>query len=209
MRRTGGLIGTLVIVLLSLSPAVKANDDDDVGFRFQYAAKFSCGSVPVGMTAPVIQGQYATAVAIHNPHRKDVTLRKKIALVFPPGGQNPGPISAFITEKLTPDQALEVTCQEIPSTFSFTGTVTFGSFVQGFLVVETTRSVDVTATYSAGPSVGGGPSAPTLAASTTLTVATVDVERVHERKISREEDDDKDKEKDKDKDKEGDKEGKR
>ena len=41
------------------------------------------------------------------------------------------------------------------------------------------------------------------APSTSLTVATVDVERIHERKISREEDDDKDK------DKEGDKEDKR
>jgi hypothetical protein len=194
-------MGTLVIALLSLSPALKAGgDDEEPGFRFQYAAKFSCGSVPAGVRAPVVQGQYATAVAIHNPQKKDITLRKKVALVFPPGGQNPGQISAFITEKLTPDQALEVSCQEIPSTFSFPGPVT-GSFVQGFLVIETTRSVDVTATYSAGPGLGG--SAPTPAATTTSSVATVDVERIKERKISREEDDDKDK------DKEGDKEDKR
>ncbi len=203
MRRSCGLISTLVIlvVLLSLSPAVRAGDDEELRFRFQYAAKFSCGSVPLGAIAPVIQGHYATAVAIHNPQRKAVTLRKKIALVFPPGGQNPGQISAFITEKLGPDRALEVACQEIPIQFTFPGGVTFGSLVQGFLVIETTRSVDVTATYSAGP--GLGPSAPTAAASTTLTVATVEVERIRERKISRGDEEDKDNEK------EGDKEDKR
>jgi hypothetical protein len=201
MRKSCGLISTLVITLLSLSPAVKANDDDEPGFRFQYAAKFSCGSVAAGVLAPVMPGQYTTAVAIHNPQAKDVTLRKKVALVFPPGGQKPGQISAFVTEKLTPDQALEVSCHEIPSTFAFPAAVT-GSFVQGFLVIETTRSVDVVATYSAGQGLPG--SAPTPAATTTSTVATVEVERIKERKISREDDD---KDRDKDKDREGDKEG--
>jgi hypothetical protein len=203
MRKSGGLISTFVIALLSLSPAVKAHDDEEPGFRFQYAAKFSCGSVPVGVSAPVVQGQYATAVAIHNPQRKDLTLQKKIALVVPPGGQNIGQVSAFITEMLGPDQAREVSCQEILNQFQFTPPLTLPAFVQGFLVIETTRSADVTATYSAGPSVGGSFSAPTPAASTTSSVATVDVERIKERKISREEDDDKDD--DKDKDREGDK----
>jgi hypothetical protein len=209
MRKSCGLIGTLVIALLSLSPALKAGgEDEEVGFRFQYAAKFTCGFVPLTAVDRVIQGQYATAVAIHNPQTKDVTLRKKIALVFPPGAQKPGQVSPFITEKLGPDQALEVACKEIPSEF-FPGVTFPSTFVQGFLVIETTRSVDVTATYSAGPATtppGPGPSAPV--ATTTLTVATVDVERIKERKISREEDDDKDKD-DKDKDKEGHKEDKR
>ena len=48
MRRSCGLIGTLVIALSSLSPAVRAGDDEKVGFRFQYAAKFTCGLVPPG-----------------------------------------------------------------------------------------------------------------------------------------------------------------
>ena len=135
-----------------------------------------------------------------------MTLRKKVALVFPPGLEMPGQISAFIVESLSPDQAREVSCAEITNQFQFTPPVPFQGFFQGFLVIETTRSVDVTATYSAGPATGGAVAAP-AAPSTSLTVATVDVERIHERKISREEDDDKDK--DKDKDKEGDKEDKR
>jgi hypothetical protein len=85
MRRSCGLIGTLVMALLSLSPALKAGgEDEEVGFRFQYAAKFTCGFVSLTAVDRVIQGQCATAVAIHNPLTKDVTLWKKIALVFPP-----------------------------------------------------------------------------------------------------------------------------
>jgi hypothetical protein len=196
-----------VIALFSLSPVLKAGDDEEQRFRFQYAAKFTCGFVPSTAVDRVIQGQYATAVAIHNPQRKDMTLRKKIALVFPPGSQQPGHVSPFITEKLGPDQALEVACKEIPSEF-FPGATFPSTFVQGFLVIETTRSVDVIATYSAGPATvppGPGPSAPVAA----LTVATVDVERIKERKLSKGEDDDKDKEGDREdrEDKEG-KEGK-
>jgi hypothetical protein len=48
MRRSCGLISTLVILvaLSSLSPAVKAGNDEELRFRFQYAAKFTRGFVP-------------------------------------------------------------------------------------------------------------------------------------------------------------------
>jgi len=63
--------------------------------------------------------------------------------------------------------------------------------VQGFLVIETTRSVDVTATYSAGPiTVTRPPSSPTAASSNTASnVASVHVERIRERSLSDEDTD--------------------
>jgi hypothetical protein len=198
MRTSFRLMSTLVvlIVLFSLSSVATAGDKENP-FRFQYAAKFTCGAVPPGDTDRVIPGQYATAVAVHNPQSRDVTLRKKIALVFPPGAEQPGRVSDFITLKLGPDQALEVSCQEIPSEFL---PDTTSPYVQGFLVIETTRSVDVTATYSAGPiTITRPPSAPSISASTS-TVASVHVEHIRERALSDEEADSK-KEKDKDKEK--------
>src|SRR3974377_1101578 len=104
-------------------------------YSYQYAAKFLCTANLPGTsqsTPSVLPGVYQTAINIHNPHEKGVSLRKKLAVAVPPGGQKPGPISRFVKERLEPDQALSISCNEIARDFG----ITFVHGAEGFLVIE-------------------------------------------------------------------------
>ncbi len=138
--------------------------------QFSYAAKFVCGFNPQ-KTDRIIPGVYATAITIHNSGSQPVTFRKKVALTFPPVEQRPGEVSQFITDTLGPDEALEVDCGEIPSGFQFANPPTT-PYVKGFLVIQSPRSLDVTAVYTA-----GGADALGLP-----TVESIDVEHIKERR---------------------------
>jgi len=129
-------------------------------YRFQYAAKFLCTSNVPGTsqtTSALLPGVYQTAVNIHNPQRKTVELRKKLAVA---GGE----ISKFINQKLEPDAAARVDCGDVQS---------FGLHLvhgfEGFLVIESTQSLDVVAVYTAG--------------ARGAEVASIDVEQVPERRL--------------------------
>jgi hypothetical protein len=139
-------------------------------FKFHYAAKFLCTpNIPFtsAATPSVLPGNYLTVINIHNPNSGTVRFRKKIALTFPPGGQKPGQGSNFIDDQLAPDAALSVDCQRIKSGF-FGFTVIHG--VEGFLVIESARSLDVTAVYTAGKVEGE--------------VESIAVEQIRERRIN-------------------------
>ena len=144
-------------------------------FSFQYAAKFVCLQNIPGtseQTDAVLPGGYRTDVNIHNPNKKRVKFRKKLALTSPPGGQQPGEVSSFIDEELGPDEALKVDCADTDD-FEFPGGQPIHG-VQGFLVIESARSLDVTAVYTAGGA--------NFAASDQ--VQSIAVEQVRERKIN-------------------------
>ena len=117
-------------------------------YRFQYAVKFLCTANIPGTsqtTSSVLPGVYTTVINIHNPNDVTVRFRKKISL---PG---PGQVSNFIGAGLKPDESAKVDCEEITSKFGFT----FIHGAEGFLVIESPRSLDVVAVYTAGQ-VGGG-----------------------------------------------------
>ena len=83
-----------VVSVWLFCPIANANaqgppDVDAKEFKFQYAAKFVCGTNP-GATDRVVPGLYATAINIHNPSAKDAILFKKVALTFPPPQQQAG-----------------------------------------------------------------------------------------------------------------------
>jgi hypothetical protein len=116
---------------------------------FHYAAKFLCTTnTPFTSAAvpSVVPGHYLTVINIHNPHDQAVQFREKIALTFPPGGQKPGEVSNFVDRRLAPDEALSVDCDGIKGGFG----LTFVHGAEGFLVIESPRSLDVTAVYTAG-----------------------------------------------------------
>jgi hypothetical protein len=130
-------------------------------YRYQYAAKFLCTANIPGTsqtTTALLPGIYQTAVNVHNPNRQVAHLRKKIAVAS-------GQISGFIEQKLGPDEATRIDCGDVQS---------FGLHLihgfEGFLVIESTLSLDVVAVYTAG---GRG-----------AEVASLDVEHVPERKIA-------------------------
>jgi hypothetical protein len=129
-------------------------------YRFQYAVKFLCTTNIPGTsqtTSALLPGVYQTAVNIHNPQRKTVELRKKLALAG-------GGISKFISQKLESDAAARVDCGDVPS---FDLHLIHG--FEGFLVIESTQSLDVVAVYTAG--------------ARGAEVASIDVEHVPERRL--------------------------
>ena len=131
-------------------------------YRFQYAAKFICTSNIPGTsqtTGSFLPGNYQTAINIHNPNERPVRFRAKVAL----GGQ--GLISKFIDGALGPDEVTRYVCGDIREKFGMH--VIHGA--EGFLVIESTHTLDVIAVYTAGP-VGNG-------------VASIDVENVRERTL--------------------------
>jgi hypothetical protein len=130
------------------------------GYRYQYAVKFLCtANIPetTQTSTAVLPGVYQTAVNIHNPNAQPVRLRKKLAV-------RSGEISPFVDGQLKPDQATSVDCSQLRS---FDLHLIHG--FEGFLVIESTLSLDVVAVYTAG---GRG-----------AEVASIDVEHVPERKL--------------------------
>jgi hypothetical protein len=117
--------------------------------EFHYAAKFLCtANIPFTSSAfpSVLPGDYRTVINIHNPNDQTVRFRKNLAVTFPPGGQKPGEVSNVVTHRLAPGEALSVNCNGIRGGFG----LTFVHGAEGFLVVESSRSLDVTAVYTAG-----------------------------------------------------------
>jgi len=132
-------------------------------YALQYAAKFICTSNIPGTsqtTDSFLPGKYQTVVNVHNPGRRGTRFRVKIAL----GGQKF--ISRWLDVRLGPDEVTRFVCRDIREKFKLP--LIHGA--EGFLVIESLTSLDVVAVYTAGPLRGD--------------VASIDVERVPERKIA-------------------------
>ncbi|SFM85492.1 hypothetical protein [Nitrosomonas communis] len=185
MKKTTLLINVFAIALvhlLVLPGLVAANEKGSGTFKFQYAVKFVCGA---NLTRTSLEhnlflpGSYATVVNIHNPNEQNVKFRKKIALVNQFAPQQPGPVSPFTEGELIAEHALGVGCEQINDS-EITPLPIHGR-VDGFLVIESTESLDVTAVYTA-----GGPAGTTEASDNGIVrVESIAVEQIKERKISR------------------------
>jgi hypothetical protein len=136
-------------------------------FAFQYAVKFLCTSNLPGTsqtTSSLLPGTYLTVVNIHNPNSKQAVFRMKLA--FAASTEiDPPLISDFIKETLKPDQATKVDCDRVRDF----GLQLIHGF-EGFLVIESTLSLDVVAVYTAAQNGGDG-------------VVSMDVEYISERKM--------------------------
>src|SRR3954471_9917604 len=128
---------------LMASSAARAQDGP-----FEYAAKFLCG--PTGHIIQVVQGNYLTAINVHNP-RDDNEFRWKVAVAGSGAG---GPISKFDSIKLANDQAVDIDCSLIRKRLSASGIVPPPFLYTGFVVIQTKLPLDVVAVYTAAP-VGG------------------------------------------------------
>lgn len=167
-------IGWQVLGLSSRCTAAECNPCQPVTInaRKQYAAKFVCHRA-LENPLQVVKGYYGTTLNVHNPgfcfqphfHPGNleklsspipiqevpwdpcppVRFAKKVAVALP--GQQPGKISNFKFASLRPDQAFQVDCADI---LSIAGAPA-GSFLEGFVVIESEAPLDVTAVYSARP----------------------------------------------------------
>jgi len=134
---------------------------------YQYVTKFTCGDNG-GDSSRVVGGVFATAVSLYNPGSENVTLRKNLALVFPPEEQAAGEVSDQIEDLLVPGTALQVDCGEILNEFVFPNPPPVTDHVQGFLVIESNRPLHIEAIHTAQGRNGD---------------VSLDVERIGERRV--------------------------
>lgn len=110
----------------------------------EYLVAFTCGSQGASLLDPVVTGQYGTLVNIYNPSGGTIT----VSLRIPLGSLETGAVSSFINENIAALRVLEVDCESIRSIGA--GRFSPGTFVSGFLVVQSSTPVEVIATYTAG-----------------------------------------------------------
>jgi hypothetical protein len=157
------LLALAVLLALTTAPVLLADDDDDDGGGSTTAGhrcvvKFVCGEPDASLRA--VDGVYRTAVNILNADpRESVSYTKKLALTTPcgeaeTGFQQPGanlfpdPPGPF---ELGPMLAFDVDCNEIFNEF-----LACQPFSEGFLILESSGALDVTAVYTAADAVEGG-----------------------------------------------------
>jgi hypothetical protein len=119
---------------------------DDAEPRFRYAAKLLCGTQDDPENLRLAQGSYATAINIHNPNDSRARFTKRLALTFPPEGQQPGKVLTIGKDVLAPGEALEVDCVDIRRRLFPNGFPE--SYIKGFVVLQSDRSLDVTGVYT-------------------------------------------------------------
>ena len=126
-------------------------------FPYEYAAKIICGTQVDADDLRLAPGLYATTINIHAP-RGATELYKKLVLTIPPHDQRPGEIYPMAQHVLESDQALAVGCSNLREEV-FKGTLP-ARVIEGFLVVQSTDSLDVTAVYSTAAVDGSGKPGP-------------------------------------------------
>jgi hypothetical protein len=124
---------------------------------YQYAVKIVCGKPSGGDVAP---GKYFTAINVHNPQEVSLPFRWKVAR----SDMNVAP-SRFTTQTVGPDSVFEFTC----ATVARYGGLTSTAYFTGFVVIESSRELDVVAVYTA--------------AGSTASVEAIHTERVPARRI--------------------------
>lgn len=112
-----------------------------VSYPYQYAVKIVCGQPPE--LAKLAPQYYATAINVHNPGDSVTTVFKKLALTTPPGRQRAGKVITLAVDTLRGDEALNVDCVDVAKRAGL-GAASF----EGFVVLKSQRSLDVTAVYA-------------------------------------------------------------
>ena len=136
----------LLGALLALGLGADAASGQQPPPAYQYAAKVVCGHQKDPKELRLTRGLYATTINIHNPGREPVKFFKKLALSYPPEEQRPGKVIRIAEDVLKDDEALKVDCPDLERRL-FPGGFPNG-YIEGFVVIESPASLDVTAVYT-------------------------------------------------------------
>ena len=113
---------------------------------FEYAAKVVCGVPAESRAGPVARGSYSTTINIHNPGTQPATFFKKVAFTRPPDTQKPGEVRPVAEDMLRYDEALAADCPDLwRRLFDIEPP---GRFFEGFLIIQSDASLDVSAVYT-------------------------------------------------------------
>ncbi|WP_299845008.1 hypothetical protein [uncultured Roseovarius sp.] len=113
--------------------------------RSVYPAKVICGSATDDRSVNFALGRYATTVNVFNPGKKPARLSKALALAVPPGREKPGKVIPIAEREVLPaGQAMAVQCDELMEKTQMVD----GDFLDGFVVIDSSSPLIVTAVYS-------------------------------------------------------------
>jgi hypothetical protein len=140
-------------------------------YKYEYAVKIVCGEQKDSKNLMLAGGLYATTINIHNPNDSAAIFYKKLALTYPPSEERAGKIIALGLDTLFYDQALKTDGNDIRKHYNFS------SYIEGFVIIQSTRSLDVSAVYSSATKSGF--------LRRSYKVVSMDVENIPEREIKR------------------------
>jgi|GEM_PF-4144326 len=120
--------------------------DDGTEASYRYVAKVVCGTQAKPNDLRLRPGVYATTVNVFNPQAKRVRFDKSLAVSYPPAPQRQGETYNFGFDRLDALHALKTDCDDLIDK-AFNGTPPEPYF-EGFVVITSPVSLDVTAVYS-------------------------------------------------------------
>ena len=160
-------IGRCLLAACAAGAIVLGPQTSQAQTTYEYAAKFVCNKPSTRSLVEV--GFYSVAVNVHNPSAKPTKFKCKAALA---GTDKDGKISAFKCAEIGPDAVRVYSCPFFVALLSLTP----GTFIDGFFVIQSDTKLDVTAYYtSVGILAIGQPNK--------VNSPSIAVERIHERVI--------------------------
>jgi len=137
--------------IIPVSQAEPVKPSKIVKTEYQYAAKVACSLLQPHQDGSLARGTYRTAVNIHNPTNKEITIAAKVALATEFGSEaGPFAVTPFKEAILQPDGAVGVNCFDIAGYFCpIDGVCVDFAFLEGFLVVKSPVELDVVGVYTA------------------------------------------------------------
>lgn len=136
------VVGPLSLIALLSSALVPANAQAQGAFQFQYVAKVVCANADT--RGSLVPQAYATSINVNNSSDSlTVFLRKRLVITFPPGQQIPQKPLKPLNDSLPPTFALETDCQDLRKRYGLQQ-----AFFEGFVVLQSTLQLDVTAVYT-------------------------------------------------------------
>lgn len=123
-------------VASALSSSVSAQEPPPY---YEYAVKFVCGTAESTAVAP---GSYFTAINVFNPSGRRFRFFRRVVVALPDGAQ--GSVLPPARVAISGGYALEIDCPEILRAAESKGT-----FLKGFVVLDSPMWLDVVAVYTA------------------------------------------------------------
>jgi hypothetical protein len=97
----------------------------------------------------VLLGSYATTVNLLNPGGLEAVIMSSVSLSIPPGLQQPGESSDVLMQTLPAHGAIQIDCEAIKTAYAFPGSPPLEPYAQGFVVIDTSAALAVSATQTA------------------------------------------------------------
>jgi hypothetical protein len=134
------ILSTILIAILSFTITTAFTEN-----RIIYSVKFICiPTVGPDRETVFVPQTYKTVINVQNPNPNQTAFVEKKAVIAQSEDEERGPNSTSKTDRLRPDQALSINCNDIHSLFNNT----MPTIGDGFVVLKSNLKLDVSAVYT-------------------------------------------------------------